>query len=65
MSGFAVVAREGFVAASKLKKWVRQAISAAHVAAGERWTHDLVLPAEACRLVYGRPATRRARARIS
>jgi hypothetical protein len=32
----------------------------------ERRTHDLVLVAEPfCRLVYGRPATRRARARIS
>ena len=31
----------------------------------ERRTHDLVLPVEACQLVYGRPATRRARARIS
>ncbi len=31
----------------------------------ERRTHDLVLLAEAfCRLVYGRPATLRARARI-
>jgi hypothetical protein len=36
------------------------------VAVEERRTRDLALPAEAfCRLVYGRPATRRARARIS
>ena len=39
--------------------------SAEHVAVGERLTHDIGVAAEAfCRLVYGRPTTRRARARI-